>query len=186
MLTYESYRVKLPKTFLAINLSDLFSYDELERREGDQDVLEMKRLSHTGSEGIAPDQLVPAIPADGPAVDAQPARDASLDGADDVAVEQQHVQITSGDGVTDAAAMVEDAEQQQPEGVTAPPVEAVSAAAAAAPAPLGPDAAQSGPPRPSGEDAAAADEGREHVVEAGEGSSVVPPASGAPGTGESK
>ncbi|KAM0323444.1 hypothetical protein ACHAQA_008723 [Verticillium albo-atrum] len=38
-------QVKLPKTFLAINLSDLFSYDEQEKRDSDQDVLEMKRSS---------------------------------------------------------------------------------------------------------------------------------------------
>ncbi|KAM0279829.1 hypothetical protein ACHAQH_004380 [Verticillium albo-atrum] len=36
-------QVKLPKTFLAINLSDLFSYDEQEKRDSDQDGLEMKR-----------------------------------------------------------------------------------------------------------------------------------------------
>lgn len=37
-------RVKLPKTFLAINLSDLFSFEEHERRDSDGEVLEMKSL----------------------------------------------------------------------------------------------------------------------------------------------
>lgn len=38
------YRVKLPKTFLAINLSDLFSFEDHERRESDSEGLEMKSL----------------------------------------------------------------------------------------------------------------------------------------------
>ncbi|WYZ45189.1 hypothetical protein EsH8_VIII_000505 [Colletotrichum jinshuiense] len=37
-------QVKLPKTFLAINLSDLFSFEEHERRDSDGEVLEMKSL----------------------------------------------------------------------------------------------------------------------------------------------
>jgi hypothetical protein len=35
-------RVKLPKTFLAVNLSDAFSWEEQERNASDNDVLEMK------------------------------------------------------------------------------------------------------------------------------------------------
>lgn len=35
-------RVKLPKTFLAVNLSDAFTFEELERQGSDNDVLEMK------------------------------------------------------------------------------------------------------------------------------------------------
>ncbi|EGY20812.1 cortical actin cytoskeleton protein asp1 [Verticillium dahliae VdLs.17] len=38
-------QVKLPKTFLAINLSDLFSYDEQEKKDVDSDGLEMKSLT---------------------------------------------------------------------------------------------------------------------------------------------
>ncbi|EEY22136.1 cortical actin cytoskeleton protein asp1 [Verticillium alfalfae VaMs.102] len=38
-------QVKLPKTFLAINLSDLFSYDEQEKKDVDSDGLEMKSLA---------------------------------------------------------------------------------------------------------------------------------------------
>ncbi|KAF4874987.1 Inositol hexakisphosphate and diphosphoinositol-pentakisphosphate kinase [Colletotrichum siamense] len=37
-------QVKLPKTFLAINLSDLFSFEDHERRESDSEGLEMKSL----------------------------------------------------------------------------------------------------------------------------------------------
>ncbi|OLN88168.1 Inositol hexakisphosphate and diphosphoinositol-pentakisphosphate kinase [Colletotrichum chlorophyti] len=36
-------QVKLPKTFLAINLSDLFSYEDNERHDSDSEGLEMKR-----------------------------------------------------------------------------------------------------------------------------------------------
>ncbi|KAL2691737.1 hypothetical protein Neosp_002126 [[Neocosmospora] mangrovei] len=35
-------QVKLPKTFLAVNLSDAFTFEELERQGSDNDVLEMK------------------------------------------------------------------------------------------------------------------------------------------------
>lgn len=35
-------RVKLPKTFLAVNLSEAFSFEEQDRQGSDQDVLEMK------------------------------------------------------------------------------------------------------------------------------------------------
>jgi hypothetical protein len=38
-------RVKLPKTFLAVNLSDAFSWEEQERNASDNDVLEMKSKS---------------------------------------------------------------------------------------------------------------------------------------------
>ncbi|GKT79929.1 LOW QUALITY PROTEIN: histidine acid phosphatase [Colletotrichum tofieldiae] len=37
-------QVKLPKTFLAINLSDLFSFEDNERRDSDSEGLEMKAL----------------------------------------------------------------------------------------------------------------------------------------------
>ncbi|GKT47308.1 uncharacterized protein ColSpa_07489 [Colletotrichum spaethianum] len=37
-------QVKLPKTFLAINLSDLFSFEDTERRDSDSEGLEMKAL----------------------------------------------------------------------------------------------------------------------------------------------
>ncbi|WDK21471.1 histidine acid phosphatase [Colletotrichum graminicola] len=37
-------QVKLPKTFLAINLSDLFSFEDHERRDSDSEGLEMKAL----------------------------------------------------------------------------------------------------------------------------------------------
>jgi hypothetical protein len=146
----------------------------------------MKRLSHVGSDGIAPDQVVSTVSADG-----QPAGEARLDGAtDDVAAEQQQQQqqdadITKVDGVADAAAMAADSKQElQPEGVAATHQhDAVTAAAAASPAPPGPDATGSGPPQPSGEHVAEVVEGEE-AVEAG-GSSV-PPASGAPSTEESR
>lgn len=37
-------RVKLPKTFLAVNLSDAFSFQEKERHSSEGDILEMKNV----------------------------------------------------------------------------------------------------------------------------------------------
>lgn len=54
MLTRWALRVKLPKTFLAVNLSDAFTFEEQERLANDNDMLEMKAfppkdiLSRTG------------------------------------------------------------------------------------------------------------------------------------------
>lgn len=42
MLTRWALRVKLPKTFLAVNLSDAFTFEEQERLANDHDMLEMK------------------------------------------------------------------------------------------------------------------------------------------------
>ncbi|KAF7543298.1 hypothetical protein G7Z17_g10853 [Cylindrodendrum hubeiense] len=39
-------QVKLPKTFLAVNLSDAFTFEENERQGSDNDVLEMKAVAH--------------------------------------------------------------------------------------------------------------------------------------------
>lgn len=36
------YRVKLPKTFLAVNLSEAFTFEEQDKQANDNDVLEMK------------------------------------------------------------------------------------------------------------------------------------------------
>ncbi|GJC79070.1 inositol hexakisphosphate and diphosphoinositol-pentakisphosphate kinase [Colletotrichum liriopes] len=52
-------QVKLPKTFLAINLSDLFSFEDNERRDSDSEGLEMKALhpkpkATAGQADIAP------------------------------------------------------------------------------------------------------------------------------------
>ena len=44
MLTYREFRVKLPKTFLAVNLSEAFTFQEKERRHSEADVLQMKDL----------------------------------------------------------------------------------------------------------------------------------------------
>ncbi|KAM0563220.1 hypothetical protein ACHAPJ_000938 [Fusarium lateritium] len=41
-------QVKLPKTFLAVNLSDAFTFEDLERQGSDNDVLEMKTLASKG------------------------------------------------------------------------------------------------------------------------------------------
>lgn len=38
------FRVKLPKTFLAVNLSDAFTFEEQERLANDHDMLEMKAV----------------------------------------------------------------------------------------------------------------------------------------------
>lgn len=45
-----SCRVKLPKSFLAINLSDAFTFQEAQN--GDNDVLEMKALEHIASSSL--------------------------------------------------------------------------------------------------------------------------------------
>lgn len=49
-------RVKLPKTFLAVNLSEAFSFEEQERMAYEPDVLEKKTLSSGGmlSDGVDP------------------------------------------------------------------------------------------------------------------------------------
>lgn len=46
---YAFIRVKLPKTFLAVNLSEAFTFQEKERHNSEVDVLEMKNLEHTRS-----------------------------------------------------------------------------------------------------------------------------------------
>jgi hypothetical protein len=49
MCLRESCRVKLPKTFLAVNLSDAFSFQEQQDQDkdgSDPDVLEMKHVEH--------------------------------------------------------------------------------------------------------------------------------------------
>ncbi|KAI4603670.1 hypothetical protein KJ359_003487 [Pestalotiopsis sp. 9143b] len=43
------HQVKLPKTFLAVNLSEAFTFQEKERHNSEVDVLEMKNLEHTRS-----------------------------------------------------------------------------------------------------------------------------------------
>lgn len=42
-------RVKLPKTFLAVNLSDAFVFQEKERQNSEADALEMKAVGHKRS-----------------------------------------------------------------------------------------------------------------------------------------
>ncbi|KAK6853383.1 histidine acid phosphatase [Apiospora arundinis] len=41
------HQVKLPKSFLAVNLSDAFTFQEKERQNSEGDVLEMKTVEHT-------------------------------------------------------------------------------------------------------------------------------------------
>lgn len=43
------HQVKLPKSFLAVNLSDAFTFQEKERQNSEGDVLEMKMLKHATS-----------------------------------------------------------------------------------------------------------------------------------------
>ncbi|KAI0132245.1 histidine phosphatase superfamily-domain-containing protein [Xylariales sp. AK1849] len=43
------HQVKLPKSFLAVNLSDAFIFQEKERQNSEADVLEMKSVEHTTS-----------------------------------------------------------------------------------------------------------------------------------------
>ncbi|ETS83788.1 hypothetical protein PFICI_05664 [Pestalotiopsis fici W106-1] len=47
------HQVKLPKTFLAVNLSEAFTFQEKERHNSEVDVLEMKNLEHTKSPKVA-------------------------------------------------------------------------------------------------------------------------------------
>lgn len=63
-----SCRVKLPKTFLAINLSDLFSVEDHEKRDSDSEGLEMKTLhpkpkaaGNTDQAGDAPPEQLVAV-----------------------------------------------------------------------------------------------------------------------------
>ena len=42
-------RVKLPKSFIAVNLSDAFTFEEQERQNSDADALEMKGLQRIAS-----------------------------------------------------------------------------------------------------------------------------------------
>ncbi|KAF3007053.1 hypothetical protein E8E14_002537 [Neopestalotiopsis sp. 37M] len=70
------HQVKLPKTFLAVNLSEAFTFQEKERHNSEVDVLEMKNLEHTRSpkaaaatpsdDAVAPSPLpteeAPAVP----------------------------------------------------------------------------------------------------------------------------
>ncbi|KAK9417750.1 putative Inositol hexakisphosphate and diphosphoinositol-pentakisphosphate kinase [Seiridium unicorne] len=49
------HQVKLPKTFLAVNLSDAFKFQEKERQNSEADILEMKTVEHaTTSPKMAP------------------------------------------------------------------------------------------------------------------------------------
>ena len=54
-------RVKLPKSFLAVNLSDAFTFQEKERQNSEGDVLEMKAVGHS-TEGDAVNSDSAAVP----------------------------------------------------------------------------------------------------------------------------
>ncbi len=59
------YRVKLPKTFLAVNLSDAFTFQEKPQNgegDGDADVLEMKATEHEHAATSDPSEPVGVIP----------------------------------------------------------------------------------------------------------------------------
>jgi inositol-hexakisphosphate/diphosphoinositol-pentakisphosphate 1-kinase len=52
---FRVYRVKLPKTFLAVNLSDAFTFQEKpQNSEGEGDVLEMKSGEHEHKAALDP------------------------------------------------------------------------------------------------------------------------------------
>lgn len=57
-------RVKLPKTFLAVNLSEAFTFEENERQASDNDVLEMKATTpnRLGTKSTEPDEGNGALP----------------------------------------------------------------------------------------------------------------------------
>ncbi|KAK7956914.1 histidine phosphatase superfamily (branch 2) domain-containing protein [Apiospora aurea] len=62
------HQVKLPKSFLAVNLSDAFTFQEKERQNSEGDVLEMKTVEHSvvpeSSEGEPePESALPSAPA---------------------------------------------------------------------------------------------------------------------------
>lgn len=65
MSTNALCRVKLPKTFLAVNLSDAFSFEENERQGSDNDVLEMKATKHFGSKSSKPTSVEDTIMVNG-------------------------------------------------------------------------------------------------------------------------
>lgn len=44
LTTVPHYRVKLPKTFLAVNLSEAFTFEEQERMASEPELLQMKAL----------------------------------------------------------------------------------------------------------------------------------------------
>jgi hypothetical protein len=66
-------RVKLPKTFLAVNLSDAFTFQEKERQNSEADVLEMKNLEHTTKSSVTTpvndEQPAPEVPGGSPAIE---------------------------------------------------------------------------------------------------------------------
>lgn len=159
---------------MAINLSDLFSYEELERKEGDQDALEMKRLSHTGSKGPADEQdQAAAETQQGPPADMTHAvaQDARVEDVDDVSAGQQAAASTlqgAVGGPSDAAAVVSSGGDEA-QGAAQPSTElGAGDVVSPPPAPLAAgQGIESGPPsprRPSGE---AATEEASTVVDVG-------------------
>jgi inositol hexakisphosphate/diphosphoinositol-pentakisphosphate kinase len=50
MLLTTRSRVKLPKTFLAVNLSDAFIFQEKERHNSEGELFEMKSITHSKSQ----------------------------------------------------------------------------------------------------------------------------------------
>ena len=66
-------RVKLPKTFLAVNLSDAFSFEENDKLASDSEVLEMKATPPKDLLSTPAPQAKPAEGEAGDAKDAEPA-----------------------------------------------------------------------------------------------------------------
>ncbi|KAH8681575.1 histidine phosphatase superfamily-domain-containing protein [Xylariales sp. PMI_506] len=58
------HQVKLPKTFLAVNLSDAFSFQEKERQNSEGDVLELKTVVHPKSAAPVGDDVGTSEPVD--------------------------------------------------------------------------------------------------------------------------
>lgn len=50
----------MPKSFLAVNLSDAFTFQEKERQNSEGDVLEMKTVEHTVATASGESEPVPA------------------------------------------------------------------------------------------------------------------------------
>lgn len=51
----------MPKSFLAVNLSDAFTFQEKERQNSEGDVLEMKTVEHAVASASGESELVPVV-----------------------------------------------------------------------------------------------------------------------------
>lgn len=165
---------------MAVNLSDLFAYEDLERKESDQDGLEMRRLSHTGPPGAADGEAVTETQFSPLDYD-RPAAENTRGGerVDDVSAGQQaemsNAEGEDGVGPTDAAVVVDSRDRaegvaqhgaEEQTGIARSPAPAPPAAETALETERGPNLG------PSGEDAVVDERGADSVAEASGAPSV--------------